>query len=86
MRGMSDRSSADIFATMFLLLDSDKTKEQIAQELWKKTFEFDFSCQQLEIDDTLVRFGLARKVKRPDYPDETITQYRRADGRRWDDP
>ncbi len=92
---MADRGAADIFAQAFTLLASSKSKEEIAKELWKASFEFDFTPCQMEADRALEKLGLARRVdveEEAEYTDGTkgverykTTQYRRRDLRSWDD-
>lgn len=75
---MSDRTSAGIFADMFVLLRGhvDRgtiTKEAgqlMAEHLWSMTGGYDFSSYQLEADEVLASFGLMKRKVSPEYPEE----------------
>ena len=60
---MSDRTSAEIFSTVFEMLAESPTDEnkKLARRLWDETFRYDFSESQLDCDDVLVALGLARR-------------------------
>lgn len=92
---MADRTSADVFGVIFALLASGKGKAQIAKALWKESFRFDFSPEQMGVDRALKKLGLAREVKAEyDYTREDgsigvekckETQYRSKNLRGWDE-
>ena len=61
---MSDRSSPPIFWLVFKWLAQQKTPEarEFAHKLWKLSEEYDFHPRDLQLDDELLRRGLAREV------------------------
>ena len=58
---MSDRESAAIYSEVFELLASDPTEQHKtwALKLWKASFEYDFSPDQLECNKALKKLDLA---------------------------
>jgi hypothetical protein len=73
---MADRTSAEIFGTLFTHLAEDlriasadiihaDRREYIltlARDLWPKMWSYDFNEYQMDADDALVQLGLARRV------------------------
>lgn len=63
---MSDRTSAGIFADVFELLVEEVSvtwRNPMALRLWEMSLQYDFSPQQMEIEETLEALGLAGKDK-----------------------
>jgi hypothetical protein len=60
---MADRTSAEIFATMFEMLAKNPTDEhkQMAKKLWRKRNHYDFSDYQMGCDDALIVLDLAKR-------------------------
>ena len=81
---MADRTSAEIYGTIFRALASDKpvNKKALARKFWAESFGYDFSPYQMDCDEELVKLGLAKTVDHPDY-DDGVTVYRNARGTRW---
>ena len=69
---MSDRTSAGLFAMVFELLAANPTDEHkmMANEIWSKRLEYDFSECQMGCDEALLTLGLAKKGVDPDYPED----------------
>ena len=59
---MADRNSADIFGLLFEKLASDPTKQHKtwAREFYEKSRTYDFSPDQMDCDEALVKLGLAK--------------------------
>lgn len=60
---MADRTSAAIFGKVFELIAvniTDETKN-IAEELYKETYSYDFSQYQMKADEALIKLGFAKK-------------------------
>lgn len=55
---MSDRTSAALFSDLFQHLADGKPL--IASDLWDASKDYDFSPNQMDCDDELVKLGLAR--------------------------
>ena len=74
---MSDRSSPEIFATMFEFLADKPTEEhkRWALKLWRLSDNYDFAPETLECNKELEKLGLAHRGKDPDDPDEEIWIY-----------
>lgn len=64
---MADRTSAEIFGSIFELLAEDPTDhhKNLARKFWRMSDRYDFHPCQMECDEALETLGLAR----PD-PDE----------------
>lgn len=62
---MADRSSAEIFGTLFRLLASDEPidRDKLAAFLWAQTQKYDFCPYQMYCDDALRKFDLLRTNK-----------------------
>lgn len=58
---MADRTSAEIFGDMFSYLAETKnlSKEQMVQAMWDRSQGYDFTSDQMGVDDALVKLGLA---------------------------
>jgi hypothetical protein len=82
---MADRSSQWIFAEVFTMIAKyvpKKKQPEAAEAMWKLSMEFDFSPGDMEVDDILIGWGLAKKGVDKDYPDEgeiTLFKY----GSKW---
>lgn len=63
---MSDRSSPEIFETLYNLLAENPTDEhkRIALRMWELSRQFDFCDEDLGADIALAKLGLARKGSR----------------------
>jgi hypothetical protein len=86
---MGDINSAVIFSGFFEKLASDPTPQHIkwAIELWEDSYHYDFSNNELECDDALIKLGLAKKDIHPKYPkDGEITFYRDSRNKKWENP
>lgn len=61
---MADRTSAELFGTIFTLIDEHikdpETRKSLALRYWKEQRVYDFSPYQMGCDDVLKRLGLAR--------------------------
>lgn len=69
---MADRTSARLFGRIFELLAKNPTEEhkRIAKEIFSETRDYDFNNYQMNVDDELIKLGLARRGVDPKYPDE----------------
>jgi hypothetical protein len=71
---MADRSGAYLFSRIFRLLNEHvqdtQARRKIALEFWKESQSYDFSPDQMDCDDVLMKLGLARQGVDPDYPEE----------------
>jgi hypothetical protein len=72
---MADRTSANLFGTIFKLLAKNPTDEhkEIAKEIFAETGDYDFSNYQMDADEALIALDLAKIGINPDYPDEGET-------------
>lgn len=63
-RPMADRTSAEIFGTIFAYLAQtpDERAKTFARALFYMSQGYDFSECQMECDDALVTLGLAKKL------------------------
>lgn len=63
---MADRSSAEAFGFFFTILaqDPDARAKRQAHQVYKKSSHFDFTADQMDCDDALVKLGLARRVQK----------------------
>jgi hypothetical protein len=62
---MADRTSAELFSTIFEALADMQQTEQIKEltlKLWGMSEAYDFHPYQMSCDDALVKLGLARLV------------------------
>lgn len=59
---MADRTSAGIFSELFMMfaVNATNTDKEYAHRVWAMAWQYDFSFQQMECDEALVRLGLAR--------------------------
>lgn len=59
---MADRTSANLFGTIFQLLSDNPTEEhkQIASSIYKLRGYYDFSTYQMYADDALIALDLAK--------------------------
>jgi hypothetical protein len=73
---MSDGTSSTIFSDMFTLLASDKNKKDIAKQLWKDMYQYDFSHCDMGADAALIKLGLATKCKKCSTPRYTVAIYK----------
>jgi hypothetical protein len=79
---MADRTSAEIFGTLFEYLAeerSDGRTRAFARKMWGTTGSYDFSNYQMGCDDALIKLGLARMVKCKHDPEERL-QYADSSG------
>lgn len=69
---MADRDSAWIFGLVFTRLATAPTPQHVrwAKDLWRKSFDYDFSPEQMCVDPALQKLGLAKKGVDPEYPDD----------------
>ena len=71
---MGDSSSAYIFGEVFKHLANDlptgPKRKRIALKFWRLSREFDFSDDEMGVDASLVKLGLARKGIDPDFPED----------------
>ncbi len=58
---MADRTSAEIFNELFVMFAEDATPRDMAyaHKVWRMAWQYDFSFNQMECDEALVRLGLA---------------------------
>ena len=64
---MSDSTSCGSFANVYALLaDDNLSKKEIAEELWKYQRKLDFWMGDMDIDEELVKLGLAKKCEKCD--------------------
>ncbi len=60
---MADRNSAEIFGFVFTKiaeLTMSEDRDRIAQEVLKKSEEYDFTEDQMDADEALQKLGLQR--------------------------
>ena len=76
---MSDGTSSMIFGDMFGYLATDMTKEEIAAQLWKDMYQYDFSNDQMDADAALIELGLAKKCEECSTPRYVVAIYNGAD-------
>lgn len=70
---MSDRTSAGIFADIFVYLaEQPQTieRDSFVTRMWNASCEYDFSPRQMGADQQLIELGLAYMAVDPEYPDE----------------
>ena len=62
---MSDRTSAELFGTIFRLLAVNPTEEHkaMARLIWAKRGDYDFSDYQVYEEDARVALGISRVVE-----------------------
>lgn len=76
---MSDRTSAEVFAALFditaHLIPPSDIRDRFVRRIWDLSRGYDFSDEQLECDDSLMKLGLARKWVDPKRPDEESMAY-----------
>ena len=69
---MADRSSAYLFSRIFSLIDEHvqdaQTRQKLALEFWNESRSYDFSDDQMDCDEVLMKLGLARRDVDPRYP------------------
>jgi len=72
---MADRTSAQLFNTIFTLLAKDGPidKQKFANKVWEMTGNYDFSPCQLGCDAAIKKLGLARRGVDPEYPMDGMT-------------
>lgn len=65
---MSDRTSAEIFGNVFVLVARDTTlaknpkgRNSLALQLWEMSKGYDFGPSQMDCDEALIGLGLARE-------------------------
>lgn len=73
---MADRTSAEIFGEVFRKLGQTKNdtidKRKFALWLWELQQRYDFSHEQMNCQEELVKLGLATKMGiDPDYPEDS---------------
>lgn len=69
---MADRTSAVIFGDIFNMLAEEPTEKnkEMANKIFDKTYDYDFSNYQMYADESLEKLGLAKKGIDPDYPED----------------
>lgn len=69
---MADRTSAELFGTLFELLAENPTDEHkaIARRMFDLSGRYDFSEYQMEADEACVTLGLARRGIHAEYPED----------------
>ena len=69
---MADRTSAEVFGFIFEKLSDNPTDEnkKLADEIFAKTMQYDFSHYQMYADEALQKLGLAKMGVDPEYPDD----------------
>lgn len=80
---MADRTTAELFRTIFELLAKNPTEEnkKIALRIWPLRSEYDFSNYQMDADASLVILGLAKMEIDKQYPEDgEIAIYANDDG------
>lgn len=67
---MADRTSADLFGGIFVMLAEKATKrdKEYALKIWPMTWEYDFHECQMDCDEELEKLGLARPGEDEGYP------------------
>lgn len=72
---MADRTSAEVFGIIFELLAENPTDEHkaIAKRIYKYTRNYDFNDYQMDVDESLIKLGLAIKAIDPEYPEDGET-------------
>lgn len=61
---MSDSKSCETFSLLYALLaDETRTHKNIAKEMWKHQAQLDFWMSDMEVDEQLVKLGLANLCK-----------------------
>jgi hypothetical protein len=68
---MADRTSAEIFGSVFDLLAQNPTDEhkELARQIYQLARLYDFSDYQMGADDACLALGVARRGVNPDWPD-----------------
>ena len=79
---MSDHTAAEIFGFVFEEMVRSGCAGDSAKKLWKKSFEYDFTQDQMCCDKALVKLGLAKISK--DEDGYEVVLYRSNDLRRWE--
>lgn len=70
---MADRTAAGIFGEFFDLAAGIKQTPEVkrlALLMWCMTGGYDFSPDQMECDEALIKLGLAKRGVDPDYPED----------------
>jgi len=69
---MADRTSASVFGIVFSLLAENPTDEhkEMAKRIFNKTKYYDFSPDQMDVDEHLLKLGLAKMGIDLDYPED----------------
>ncbi len=88
---VADRTSAEIFTHIFRHLANDDREwrcmdgspRDAAKKFWRLSWQYDFSCEQLDCDESLITLGLAREFTNADGDQET--EYRTPDCMPWVD-
>lgn len=72
---MADRTSAEIFGTVFEFLSEEPTpaNKKFARRLFDMAQNYDFNDYQMEADEALMALGLARRGVDPEYPEDGET-------------
>lgn len=92
---MADRNSAAIFSLIFQHLaedirehayqatdgQNDNPPRAAAIKFWQASWQYDFSPEQLDCDEDLIKLGLARRCT-DQFGDEAI-EYRDSDAKKW---
>jgi hypothetical protein len=82
---MGDTRSPPLFEQIFTLLASDPTPQHVAwaKKIWRTSFEFDFTPDEMEADKALIKLGLAKDGGKDEDGYPRIV-YREQNGRTWE--
>lgn len=74
---MADRTSAELFGVFFEFLAKNPTEEnkEMAEDIYERIRDYDFSPDQMGCDDELITLGLAKIIPDPDCETNTIIEY-----------
>lgn len=71
---MADRTSARLFGDIFELivdhLAPGSERDNVARLLWDKTYQYDFTPDQMGCDEALFALGFARRGVDPEYSED----------------
>lgn len=79
---MADRNSAEIFGFIFYeIANNAGVSPDLVMKIWAKSWQYDFTHDQMGVDRELTALGLAKRGLRPDYPEDGETlPYAEPDG------
>jgi hypothetical protein len=76
---MADRTSAALFGEIFeMFAESEQPDLRIVKRLWVMTRGYDFSACQMDVDDALMKLGLAKV-------ENALLSYANSDASGWED-